>query len=128
MTINHIALYVTDLKISTAFYKHIMQLPPIPEPFKMGKHSWFQISSGCQLHLIAGATEKANQIIHTHLAFTTTDMEEFVNRLIAANIVYGDVNGRQQTVQIRPDGIQQVFFQDPDGYWLEVNNDIVVPR
>lgn len=126
MIINHIALYVTDLKISTAFYEQIMQLPPIPEPFKIGKHSWFQIGSHCQLHLIEGATEKNQQIIHTHLAFTTTDMEGFVDRLTAANIPYGDVDGRQHTVQVRPDGIQQVFFQDPDGYWLEVNNDRVI--
>jgi len=26
-------------------------------------------------------------------------------------------------VQLRPDGIQQIYFQDPDGYWIEVNDD-----
>ena len=123
MHINHIALYVTDLKKSTDFYENVMQLSSIPEPFKDGYHSWFQVSTGCQLHLIGGAKEKVNPIIHTHLAFTTSSIEMFVQRLTEAGVEYGDVDGRKNTIQVRPDGIQQVFFQDPDGYWLEVNND-----
>jgi len=23
---------------------------------------------------------------------------------------------------VRPDGVRQIYFQDPDGYWLEVND------
>ena len=123
MTINHIALYVTNLQKSTHFYEHILQLPPIPEPFQDGLHSWFQIGADCQLHLIEGASSIPSLIIHTHLAFTTTSIEEFVQRLQKAHIAYGDVQGHKHTIQVRPDGIQQVFFQDPDGYWIEVNND-----
>ena len=25
-------------------------------------------------------------------------------------------------INIRADGIKQIFFQDPDGYWIEVNS------
>jgi len=26
-------------------------------------------------------------------------------------------------ISARPDGIKQIYFQDPDGYWIEVNDD-----
>ena len=48
-TLNHIALYVTNLKTSTAFYQQIVQLDTIPEPFHDGKHTWFSI--GPKSHL-----------------------------------------------------------------------------
>ena len=35
-TINHIAVYVYDLPKSVAFYKDVLQLPEIPEPFHDG--------------------------------------------------------------------------------------------
>jgi len=25
-------------------------------------------------------------------------------------------------VTTRPDGVHQIWFQDPDGYWLEIND------
>jgi lactoylglutathione lyase len=25
-------------------------------------------------------------------------------------------------INIRADGVKQIFFQDPDGYWIEVNS------
>ncbi len=124
MVLSHIALHVSDLEKSTHFYQHILQLPPIPEPFKIGMHSWFQIGPHCQLHLIAGARAAVKHHINHHLAFTISSMEDFISRLTYAGINFSDANGNKNTVHIRPDGIQQVFFQDPDGYWLEVNNDV----
>ena len=38
------------------------------------------------------------------------------------NIEYSDFPGNLNKINIRPDGITQVFFQDPDGYWIEVNS------
>ena len=28
-----------------------------------------------------------------------------------------------KTPQVRPDKVQQIYLQDPDGYWIEVNDD-----
>jgi lactoylglutathione lyase len=122
--INHIAVYVTDIKNSAQFYRQVLQLTGIPDPFKNGKYAWFQIGSHCQLHLIEGAKEKVKQHINNHLAFTVASVEDFVVNLSAQGIVYRDADGKPGIIQIRPDGIHQVFFQDPDGYWLEVNNDV----
>src|SRR6185369_109443 len=49
--LNHIAVYVVDLKISTAFYKDIIGLDTIPEPFHDGKHTWFSVGVKSHLHV-----------------------------------------------------------------------------
>ena len=125
MVISHIAVSVSHLEKSTHFYKEILQLQLIPEPFKQGMHSWFQIGTHCQLHLIAGAGEGYKKNMNNHLAFTTPSIEVFIDRLTGAGFSYSDAFGNKNKVHIRPDGIQQIFFQDPDGYWLEVNNDVM---
>ena len=38
-------------------------------------------------------------------------------------IPYGSWEGEANAPSVRGDGIKQIFFQDPNGYWLEVNND-----
>ena len=50
-------------------------------------------------------------------------IEKFIETLTKAGIVYEDFPGKPNTINIRPDGIKQIFFTDPDGYWIEVNND-----
>ena len=37
-------------------------------------------------------------------------------------ITYSDWPGTPGKINVRADGIKQVFFQDPDGYWIEVNS------
>jgi len=39
-------------------------------------------------------------------------------------IKYSDWLEAPYKVHIRKDGIRQIYFQDPDGYWIEVNDDI----
>ena len=36
-------------------------------------------------------------------------------------IVYSDWPGKSNTVNVRPDGVKQIYLQDPDNYWIEVN-------
>ena len=55
LTLNHIAVYVHELKQSTHFYENVLMLRKIDEPFKDGKHTWFTLGPAGQLHLIQGA-------------------------------------------------------------------------
>ncbi|MBL7698466.1 MAG: VOC family protein, partial [Chitinophagaceae bacterium] len=55
--LNHIALYVKNLQVSTAFYSDVVGIDTIPEPFHDGKHTWYGISANSHLHLIQGAKE-----------------------------------------------------------------------
>src|SRR5438105_14399159 len=68
--LNHIAFYVTDLSISTRFYRDIVGLDTIPEPFHDGRHTWFKIGPREHLHIISGATTKTPHDKNAHLCFS----------------------------------------------------------
>ncbi|MDQ6890130.1 MAG: VOC family protein, partial [Bacteroidota bacterium] len=120
--VDHITVYVVDLERSTAFYKNIMELELIPEPFKDGKHSWFRTGPHSQLHVVSGATAMVPHDINIHLAFKVTSLPDFMKHLDQLLIKYGNWKGDSKSPQVRPDGISQIYLQDPDGYWIEVND------
>jgi len=120
--VNHIAHHVIDLQKSTAFYKDLIGLDTIPEPFHDGKHTWFAIGYKSHLHLIAGATAIADYNKQSHLCFSVSSVDAFVTRLTKAGIAYEDVAGKPQTVTLRVDGVKQIYFRDPDGFWIEIND------
>src|SRR5215218_10166135 len=120
--VNHIAHHVIDLQKSTAFYKDLIGLDTIPEPFHDGKHTWFSIGYKSHLHLIAGATAVADYNKQSHLCFTVPSVDAFVTRLTKAGIAFEDLNGKAQTVTLRVDGVKQIYFKDPDGFWIEIND------
>lgn len=121
--LNHVALSVVNLQKSTDFYKNIIQVEMMEEPFKDGKHSWFKIADHSQLHLIEASKGIRDHDKSTHLCFSVASLEDFISLLDKAKIPYGNFIGDSKSPTIRPDGVKQIFLQDPDGYWLEVNND-----
>ncbi len=120
---NHLTVYVVDLAKSAAFYKDVMQLQEIPEPFHDNRHTWFKITEHGELHVVSGAKEKVPHDINIHLAFTVDSVEDFSKHLDSFNIKYGNWAQDTKAPQVRPDGIKQIYLQDPDGYWIEVNDD-----
>src|SRR5687767_7419304 len=52
--LNHIAIQVSQLERSTVFYRDLIGLDTIPEPFHDGLHTWFQVGPYSHLHLIQG--------------------------------------------------------------------------
>lgn len=121
--INHTALYVYNLKKSAIFYKEIMQLEEIPEPFKDGKHLWLRTGKHSQLHIIQGATSVKEQDINSHIAFSVKSLDKFIANLQKHNVKYGNWKGDATSPTVRPDGVKQVYLQDPDNFWIEVNDD-----
>lgn len=120
--LNHTAIYVKDLQKAAFFYEHVMGLDTIPEPFRIGRHKWFRIGPKMALHIILGATEIKEYYKNQHTCFSVSDMQLFVDRLKKNNVVFEDVNGNQGAITKRVDGVQQIWFRDPDGYWIEVND------
>ena len=120
--LNHIALYVVDLKISTAFYRDVIGLDTIPEPFHDGRHTWFGIGVKSHLHIISGAATKTEHIKNTHLCFSVPSVTDFVKRLEKNNVEYEDWPGTKMKITTRVDGVKQIYFKDPDGYWIEIND------
>jgi lactoylglutathione lyase len=120
--INHLALYVVHLKSSTHFYRTIIGLDTIPEPFHDGRHAWFSIGEKAHLHLISGAQKKTLHDKNTHLCFTVLSVEDFIARLKKHQIEFENWQGEKGAYTSRVDGVKQIYFRDPDGYWIEIND------
>ena len=120
---NHTTIYVVDMNKSADFYEKVMMFKRIPEPFHDNRHIWLKIGEHNQLHIVQGAKEITNHDINIHLAFTVPSVENFAKHLDEHNIKYGNWAQDTKTPQVRPDSIKQIYLQDPDGYWIEVNDD-----
>lgn len=121
VTFNHVALSVKDVDRSAEFYKYTLNLQEITNRTKMDGIRWFSLGEGKELHLISILKEDVAINKAVHIALTTSDFNHFIKKLDSMNINYSDWPGTPKKINIRADGIKQVFFQDPDGYWIEVN-------
>ena len=121
--INHTAIYVMDIQKTATFYSNIIGLDTVPEPFHDGKHIWYSTGTHTMLHVIAGATAKRDYYKNQHTCFTVSDFNQFIKKLKELNWTYEDVAGNKNTITTRVDGVHQIWLQDPDGYWLEINDD-----
>ncbi len=121
-TLNHLALYVQNLEKSTVFYRDLVGLDTIPEPFHDGKHTWFSVGPKSHLHLIAGAKGPHTGDRNSHICFSVPSVEQFIERLDKAGISFINWAGEARKVTQRVDGVKQIYLQDPDGYWVEVND------
>lgn len=122
LTFNHLALSVVDIDRSVDFYKNVLNLSEITNRTKTEGVRWFSLGEGKELHLISIVKEKVTINKAVHVALTTSDFDNFVMKLERENIIYSDWPGTPNKINIRPDGIKQIFFQDPNGYWIEVNS------
>jgi lactoylglutathione lyase len=120
--LDHTTVYVRDLQKSIEFYEKVIGLEKIPEPFKDGRHIWFRIGAHEQLHVVGGATEPAQHGIDIHTAFRVASLPDFMTHLDQMHVKYRNFKGDGK-ISARPDGVKQIYFQDPDGYWIEVNDD-----
>ena len=119
---NHVAIFVKDLKVTKAFYENIVGLDTIPEPFHDGKHAWYNIGPGVSLHVIQGATKKKDYYKNQHTCLSVASVEDFTEVLKKNKVVFEDLKGTKNTISNRVDGVKQIWLQDPDGYWIEIND------
>jgi lactoylglutathione lyase len=124
--LNHMAMYVYDLKKSTGFYESVLGFKQIPEPFHDGRHTWFTLGAAGQLHLIQGADQNIKRDKNDHLCFSVNSVDRFIVNLNKLNIEYTNWPGTAKEPTVRVDGVKQIYFQDPDGHWIEINDDKAV--
>ena len=118
---DHIALSVTDVEVSIQFYQKVFRFDEIKNTASNSKTRWLSMGGGKQLHLIPRSDHiKTNKAVH--FALSTTDFSVFVSHLESLEIPYSDWRNTPNKDYIRKDGIRQVYLQDPDGYWIEVND------
>jgi hypothetical protein len=58
----------------------------------------------------------------THIAISAMDFDEVLTHLRQQNVAFSDFRGTAGAVNVRPDGMRAVFLQDPNGYWIEIND------
>jgi lactoylglutathione lyase len=125
---NHIAQTVNNLKSAIQFYTEILGLDTIPEPFHDGAHAWFSLGSNTALHLIdkkllpKGEVFQQNHSKGNHLCISIASVDKQIVVLKKNNIQWFDWPGNVYGITLRPDGVKQIWFQDPDGFWIEVND------
>lgn len=124
LSLNHIALSVKDVNESVEFYQKVLQLEEIQNTASNSKTRWLSIGEGKQLHLIPrpNADIKTNKAVH--FALSTPDYDAFLTILHKLELDYTDWLDTPNKDYVRKDGIRQVYFQDPNGYWVEVNSDV----
>jgi catechol 2,3-dioxygenase-like lactoylglutathione lyase family enzyme len=116
------ALSVKDVNKSAEFYRNVLGLPEITNRSKLDGVRWFSLGDGKELHLISIVKDTVVINKAVHLALTTNNFDALIKILVANQVPYSDWPGTQNKINIRADGIKQVFFQDPNGYWIEVNS------
>ncbi|RAJ16223.1 VOC family protein [Olleya aquimaris] len=121
-SLNHIALSVQDVNQSIDFYKKVFQLQEIENTASNSKTRWLSFEDGSQLHLIPRPELKVKTNKAVHFALSTPYFEAFIIHLNNLEVAYSDWKNTPNKDYIRNDGVLQVYFQDPDGYWIEVNN------
>jgi lactoylglutathione lyase len=122
-TLHHISLYVGDVDASAAFYAGVLGLEEIPNRVGKSHIRWFAIDAFRTIHLIGGDSEPDRpRPFSTHVALATTEFETARRRLEQHGVVYVNLSREAGGVSIRRDGVRQVYFQDPDQHWLEIND------
>lgn len=121
--VNHIAVHVSELERSMDFYQNVLALVEIEEPFKDGLHAWYDIGGGAALHLIEGPNIPKMISKVNHLCFSIPDMASFVQNMQNKKYPFESWAGVKGEITNRVDGVKQIYIQDPDGYWIEINDD-----
>jgi lactoylglutathione lyase len=120
---DHVALLVRDVKKSAAFYTDLFEMDSIPVPGGGdGKVCWFVLKNNFQFHLVQGEQD-LSRVRFNHIAFSVASVADFIRQLNRRHIVYFGSNGNY-SVSYRADKVHQIYFKDPDGYEVEVNDRI----
>lgn len=114
LELNHVAIVVSNVERSCAFYSTVLQLASLPRPAFDFPGAWFRLGKNQELHLIGGRGEaivagpRGN-----HFALQVPDLPAWEQHL-------REVKANFQPKKQRPDGAWQIFLCDPDGHYIEL--------
>ncbi len=123
MSLQHVTVVVSDFSRSEKFYKNILKLEEIDASWLPENQMFLSAGDGLEIHVGEVQGVEINPSNFNHFAITVSDFDQYLLYLKKNDITYGDLDGDgNYNVQKRPDGVRQTFFQDPDGYWIEIND------
>ena len=75
------------------------------------------------LHIVGGRTEPVIREKWDHIALSIASLPKLIALLDGKGIKWSDLQGRlRPQTDIRRKDVKQIFIQDPDGYWIEIND------
>ena len=120
---DHQALPVNNLKITGDFYRDILGFKDIPTLVGTKyTHRWLANYEGKEIHLIFSDEEIQKTPKQIHMASSPLDFDKFIDHLKKNNVVFTNYKLEVGVVQVRKDGIKQLWVRDPQGYWIEINS------
>jgi catechol 2,3-dioxygenase-like lactoylglutathione lyase family enzyme len=122
LALDHVSLMVTSLEVSTRFYTEVLGFEPIHNGTEKSNIRWFGIGGLASLHITEGDFAGTHLKKETHFAVSATNFDDVIAGFRARRIPFFDWPGTPDRVTGRPDGFRQVYLQDPDGYWIEIND------
>eukprot|EP00438_Fugacium_kawagutii_P026930 Skav203298 [mRNA] locus=scaffold2189:91108:92517:+ [translate_table: standard] len=132
-SVNHIAIIVSDVGRSLAFYTEIMGFQQIQRP-NFDRHGAWLTMGNLELHLIKGVPNAptGQDLIVSHIALETDYPEKVLEKLLEfevpfrQNISVPDPKKARENLveafETSEGKITQYFVRDPDGYYLELCN------
>lgn len=118
---DHDAVLVKDLEKAAKFYSDILGLKEIYNAGLGERFRWFELNDHVQIHLIL-SEEDIPKSKNIHLALNTDNLEGFIDHLRKNKVYFENWTGEPDTTTIRPDKVMQIYLKDPDGYWIEIND------
>ena len=131
--VNHIAITVSDVGRSLAFYTDILGLQQIRRP-NFDRHGAWLTMGNLELHLIKGVptVHEGDDLIVGHISFESENMASVLERLKALhipfkqNISVPDPEKSRASIfegtSTKQTDVVQFFVTDPDGYYIEICN------
>lgn len=120
---SHIALHVKSVSKSADFYTNVLNLEEMETPKGIPETTrWFILSDKSEIHLIE-SKELVNLPKGIHISFATNYLDKLMSHLKNKDVYFENWWGDASSTNLRGDNVEQIYFQDPDGYWIEVNDD-----
>lgn len=124
LSFDHYTIKVNNLSESAEFYKKVLGLSEITNRTEKSYIRWFSLGDG-ELHIVERGSENIETDVGVHLALKLIDFDSFLSQLKKNGITSHNSKGEPGSYTTRTDGIRQVYFQDPDDYWIEVNEAMI---
>ncbi|REL38425.1 VOC family protein [Rhodohalobacter sp. SW132] len=121
LTFDHYTIKVNSLDESARFYKEVLKLKEIKNRTEKEYIRWFSLGDGSELHVVEGDQTGIETNVGLHLALRLKEFDAFIRQLEENGVRQHNSKGEPDQINVRADGIRQVYFKDPDGYWIEVN-------
>ncbi len=127
VTLHHVAVIVTDLARSAAFYQQLFGLGPIPRPPFTVDGMWLGVGAlAVHLTVHPAGTFRTRPVDNDdgHFAFNTRDFEGFVAHARAMGFDEARADDDPMRMILKRQGLAgfpQVYLLDPDRNVIEVN-------